>query len=243
VGEHEKGGDKSGREVELKLRVDDLAALMKIAVAANGKIHPTITQTNAFFDTPDRALGARGLVIRLREERTKTSAKWFVTAKGPGQRSGNLTDVLEEEVEIDEARARQMRSGALDPITALEREGGPASRQSIVSFLRNTLAGRAAVLIGTFINERTCVDAELSAAAAPEQKFHATLELDRTRFPPRDGVEQVHHEVEMEIPTGVDHAMASRALDELFARAGVAGRGAPGKARRFFAALRGERLE
>ena len=240
MSEHEKGGDKSGREVELKLRVDDLAALMKVAIAAGGKVHPTITQLNAFYDTPDRALGARGLVVRVREERTKTSAKWFVTAKGPGQRSGNLTDVLEEEVEIDDARARQMKSGTLDPITALEREGGPASRQNIVSFLRNTLAGRSCVLIGQFMNERTCVDVELGPADA---RFHATLELDRTRFPPRDGVEQVHHEVEMEIPSGVDTATASRALDELFARAGVAGRGAPGKARRFFAALRGERLE
>lgn len=239
MGDAEKGGDKSGREVELKLRVDDLAALIKVAIAAQGKVHPTITQTNAFFDTPDRALGARGLVVRLREERTKTSAHWYVTAKGPGQRSGHLTDVLEEEVEIDEARAKQMKAGTLDPITALA-NGGPASRQSIVSFLRNTLASRSVVLIGQFINERTCVDVELGP---PDARFKATLELDRTRFPPRDGVEQVHHEVEMEIPAGVDTAMASRALDELFARAGVAGRGAPGKARRFFAALRGERLE
>lgn len=240
MSEHEKGGDKSGREVELKLRVDDLAALIKVAIAAGGKVSPTITQTNAFYDTPDRALGTRGLVVRVREERTKTTTKWFVTAKGPGQRSGHLTDVLEEEVEIDDARARQMKSGALDPITALEREGGPASRQNIVLFLRNTLAGRSCVLIGQFMNERTCVDVELGP---PDARFHATLELDRTRFPPRDGVEQVHHEVEMEIPSGVDTAIASRALDELFARAGVVGRGAPGKARRFFAALRGERLE
>lgn len=231
-------GAKSGREVELKLRVDDLAALIKVAMASGGKVHPTITQTNGFFDTPDRILGARGLVIRLREERTKTSAKWFVTAKGPGQRSGNLTDVLEEEVEIDEARAKLIRAGTLDPIQCLE--GGPPSRQNIVSFLKNTLAGRHAVLIGQFINERTCVDVEMG----PEgHRFRATLELDRTRFPPRDGVEQVHHEVEMEIPKGVDTALASKALDELFARAGVVGRGAPGKARRFFAALRGERLE
>ena len=239
----ESGGDKSGREVELKLRVEDLAALMKIAIAASqvsGAVpRPTITQTNAFFDTPDRALGARGLVVRLREERTRTTAKWFVTAKGPGQRSGTLTDVLEEEVEIDEARAKAIRAGS-DPVAALD--GGPASRQSIVSFIRNTLQGRPIVLVGQFQNERTPIEVTLPLDGGAV--FHAVLELDRTRFPPSaSGAEQVHHEVEMEVPEGVDPEAASRALVDLFRRAGVVGRGAPGKARRFFAAVRGERLE
>lgn len=234
------GGDKTGREVELKLRVDDLAALIKVAIAAKGRVHNTVVQTNAFFDTPDRALGARGLVVRLREERETAThrTRHFVTAKGPGNRNGHLTDVLEEEVEIDDARAKAIRAGA-DPIAPLE--GGPPSRQSIVGFLRSTLAGRPAVLVGQFQNERTRVDVELWADT---RKFHAVLELDRTRFPPtKDGVEQVHHEVEMEVPDGVDPQLAARALDELFRQAGVVGRTAPGKARRFFAALRGERLE
>lgn len=238
-----EGGDKSGREVELKLRVDDLAALMRVAIAAfqqsGGLPHPTITQTNAFFDTPDRALGARGLVVRLREERTRTSARWFVTAKGPGQRSGTLTDVLEEEVQIDEARAKAIRAGS-DPVAALD--GGPASRQNIVGFIRHTLQGRPIVLVGQFLNERTPVDVTLPLEGSAV--FHAVLELDRTRFPPTaSGAEQVHHEVEMEIPEGVDADAAARALDDLFRRAGVVGRRAPGKARRFFAAVRGERLE
>ena len=237
-----ESGDKSGREVELKLRVEDLAALMKIAIAAaqmSGAVpHPTITQTNAFFDTPDRALGARGLVVRVREERTRTSAKWFVTAKGPGQRSGTLTDVLEEEVEIDEAKAKAIRAGA-DPVLALD--GGPASRQSIVSFIRNTLQGRPIVLVGQFQNERTPIDVTMPLEGGAS--FHAVLELDRTRFPPSAAGEQVHHEVEMEIPPGVAPEAAARSLEALFRRAGVVGRSAPGKARRFFAAVRGERLE
>lgn len=239
----EHGGDKSGREVELKLRVEDLAALMRVAIAAcqlsGGVPQRTIAQTNAFYDTLDRALGVRGLVVRLREERTRTTAQWFVTAKGPGQRSGTLTDVLEEEVEIDEARAKAIRAGA-DPVAALE--GGPASRQSIVALIRNTLQGRGVVLIGRFTNERTPVDVTMPLADG--STFHALLELDRTRFPPAaSGAEQVHHEVEMEIPEGIDPEAAARALDELFARAGVVGRAAPGKARRFFAAVRGERLD
>lgn len=237
------GGDKSGREVELKLRVEDLAALMKIAIAASlecgGVPQPTITQTNAFFDTPDRALGVRGLVVRLREERTRTTAKWFVTAKGPGQRSGTLTDVREEEVEIDEKQAKAIRAGA-DAVAPLE--GGPASRKSIVSFIRNTLQGRPIVLVGQFQNERTPI--EVTMALPGGAMFHAVLELDRTRFPPAaSGAEQVHHEVEMEVPEGVDPEAASRSLEEMFRRAGVVGRSAPGKARRFFAAVRGERLE
>jgi hypothetical protein len=233
------GGDKSGREIELKLRVDDLAALMKIAIATGSQPQPTITQTNAFFDTRDRALGVRGLVVRLREERTRTSRIWLVTAKGSGHRSGTLTDVLEEEVEIDEARAKAIRAGA-DPVAALD--GGPPSRQSIVSLIRSTLQGRRIILVGQFQNERTRVDVDLPLEGG--SSFRAVLELDRTRFPPTpSGAEQVHHEVEMEIPAGIDPEAASRALEDLFARAGVVGRAAPGKARRFFAAVRGERLE
>jgi uncharacterized protein YjbK len=226
--------DKSGREVELKLRVDDLAALIKIAIASGGTPQPTARQTNAFFDTPDRALGMRGLVVRLREETTSGRTVWFVTAKGPGHRSGSLTDVVEEEIEIDPAKAKAMLAGALDPITVLE--GGTAARQTLVQALRNALAGRPAVLLGRFQNERTRVPAELEADGV---RFQAVLELDRTSFPN----EQVHHEVEMEVPGHVKPETASRAFEALFARAGVVGRLSPGKARRFFAALRGERFE
>jgi hypothetical protein len=48
--------------------------------------------------------------------------------------------------------------------------------------------------------------------------------------------------VEFEVPAGVDVAIAKAAFEALFRRANVDGVAAPGKAKRFFAALRGERL-
>lgn len=233
-GKEQGNGDNGGREVELKLRVDDLADLVKVAIASGGTPEPTAHQTNGFFDTPDRALGSRGLVVRLREERTPKKTVWFVTAKGPGQRSGSLTDVIEEEIEVEPAAARAMIDGAADPIDALD--NGSAARQALVGALRAALHGRPVTLLGRFHNERTRIPAELAADGVT---FQAVLELDRTSFPG----DQVHHEVEMEVPPHVSPQLASKAFHELFHRAGVVGRVSPGKARRFFAALRGERLE
>lgn len=230
----DKNDARAGREVELKLRVTDTADLIRIAIASGGRPEPTANQTNAFFDTTDRALGTKGLVVRVREERVGAKTSWFVTAKGPGQRNGSLTDVVEEEVEVDAARARAYLDGRADPITALE--GGPPSRDTLVANLRTALGGRSAGLLGKFQNERTRVPVELEADGV---RFRAVLELDRTMFPG----DQVHHEVEMEVPGHVKPDLASRAFHELFRRAGVVGRVSAGKARRFFAALRGERLD
>ncbi len=239
----------SGRETELKLRVDDLAGLMKIAAASGGTPEPTILQRNAFYDTPDRALGAQGLIVRVRRE-TPASARnarggggdvpgrTFVTAKGPGTRQGSLTSVREEEVEIGDDDDAAVRAGA-DPIALLEDErGGPLSstRRALVGALRKALGGRPVQLLGAFENERTRIPVELSHG---NTTFRAVLELDRTRFPG----DQVHHEVEMEVPDDVVPADAAAAFADLYARAGVVGRVSPGKARRFFAALRGDRLE
>lgn len=226
--------ERAGREVELKLRVKDSAALIKIAIASGGIPEDTAQQTNAFFDTPDRALGARGYVVRLREERTATATRWFVTAKGAGQRTGNLTDVLEEEVAIDAAAAAAIRAKG-DALTHLE--VGTDARRSLAGVIRGILHGRPLEPVGQFDNERVRVPVELPLDGA--RSFRAVLELDRTSFP--GGL--VHHEVEMEVPDDVDPAEAGRALQALFDRAGVVGRSSPGKARRFFAALRGERLE
>lgn len=223
-----------GREVELKLRVDDLASLMRIAAASGGTPQPTVIQTNAFFDTPDRAMGMRGLVVRVRGERGPSGTLWFVTAKGPGSRNGSITDVAEEEVRVDASRAKEMLAGRLDPISALE--GGDAARQAVVNALRHALDGRPAIFLGKFQNERTRIPVELATEGA---RFQAVLELDRTSFPN----DQVHHEVEMEVPPQVSPQLALQAFQELFARAGVRGRVSPGKARRFFAALRGERVD
>lgn len=219
-----------GREIELKLRVDDLAGLVRIAQVAGGVPERTAHQTNSFFDTEDRALGVTGLILRLREERVENTTRFFLTGKGPGARDGSLTNVVEEEIEIDAPTAQSLREGA-DPTVPLDVD--PPSRRNVVAAMRRALAGRPPRIIGTFMNERIRLPTTLQVAGAD---VPVVLELDRVAFP--GGI--VHHEVEMEVPAGVDPHAAADAFHALFAKAGVAGRVSPGKARRLFAALRRE---
>src|SRR5690606_13275820 len=100
---------------------------------------------------------------------------------------------------------------------------------------RNALGGRTMHIIGTFVNERIRLPTTLEVAGTPVE---VVLELDRVSFP--GGV--VHHEVEMEVPGGVNPEAAATAFHALFDKAGVSGRVSPGKARRLFAALRREPL-
>ena len=52
----------SGTEVELKLRVRDLAALIRICVAARAAPVFTAVQKNQYLDTVDAKGGQRGFV-------------------------------------------------------------------------------------------------------------------------------------------------------------------------------------
>ena len=153
----------TGTEVELKLRVDDLAALMRIVVACEARPAFTAVQRNRYFDTSKRGLDKSKFVLRLREESSPGNTTVFVTAKGASKKSadGTLSHVPEEEIVI----------------SGTERD---------------------AVL------ERPALAFELLADDA-------------------------------------DATDARRAL-VLFKRANVVGRSAPGKAKRFFSALRGEKL-
>jgi uncharacterized protein YjbK len=164
-----------------------------------------------------------------------TSARPFLTAKGPAVRShdGALSTVAEEEIQLADGDVVALRS---EPSRALQLLADAAdatpARRALVDAMRAAIASKPLVIVGGFINERTRLD-----VAFPEG-FTGVLELDRTRFPG----DQVHHEVEFEIPHDVDHDLATSAFRALFARAGVEGRTAPGKAKRFFAALRGESI-
>ena len=225
----------SGTEVEFKLRVDDLAQLMRIAIASGGTPEPTLVQTNQFFDTADRALDAARCVVRLRQESTSSHTHFFVTVKGPSLKAGAKTTVAEEEVEIDEVTARAIRAGA-DPLAPLHGSAS-ATRLSLLAHVVTAAGNQPLVLVGQFENERTRIAARLPHESG--RVFDVELELDRTRFPG----DQVHHEVELEVRGDVDADAVGHAFHALFARAGVAGRAAPGKARRFFQALAGQRLD
>jgi uncharacterized protein YjbK len=220
-------------EIELKLAVDDAAALERIARAAGGAADAvTVAQTNHFFDTADRALDRGRFVLRLRAE----DADWYLTAKGSTVTSagGALKRSLEEELQIDDATARALLAGTASPLDRLD-DRSSSTRDALVAALRDAVGAAPLTTIGSFTNRRTKLPTTLSVHGAP---LPVVLELDTTTFP--GGV--VHHEVEVELTEGTDAAAAERALRDLLARAGVVGRPAPGKSKRFFAALRGERI-
>lgn len=225
----------TGTEVELKLRVADLAALMRICVASGGLPAFTAVQKNQFLDTADRALDRGRFVLRLREEHGNGTTTTYLTAKGPSVKSqgGALSTVAEEEIELPASDVLALRATPSLALHTLENAADTTpARRALVDAMRTAIEGRALAFVGAFVTERTRLDVHF-----PEG-FDGVLELDRVLFPG----DQIHHEVEFEIPHDVDHALAADAFRALFARAGVEGRSAPGKAKRFFAALRGESL-
>ncbi len=228
----------TGTEVELKLRVDDLSALMRIGIASGGTPAPTAYQDNNYLDTPARDLLRIGVTLRLRCERTSDAAHYTLTAKSPVASTAAATDgltvVQEEEVDVDADVAAELLAGQGDALACLA--GGSASRAALVARLRALLAGQRLIVIGRLRNERIRVPVQLRAPSGVT--FACVLELDRSMFPG----DQTHHEVELEVPDGVSTADAAAALHALFARAGVKGRTSRGKASRFFAALGGETL-
>jgi len=225
----------TGTEVELKLRVADLAALMRVCAAANGRPAFTAIQRNQFLDTPKAALDAGRFVLRIREETSPTATTVFLTAKGPAIKSADqtLSHVPEEEIVVDSDGVAALHANPASALSLLESHPScTPARRALVAAMRSAIGTETLAMAGEFVTERTRVD-----VAFPEG-FDGVLELDRVRFPG----DQVHHEVEFEVPAGVDVAKAKAAFEALFRRAGVDGAAAPGKAKRFFAAMRGERL-
>jgi uncharacterized protein YjbK len=225
----------TGTEVELKLRVEDLAALMRVCTAAQGMPAFTAIQRNQYLDTAGGALDKGRYVLRLREERDATTTTTYLTAKGPAQRSpdGALSTVPEEEIVVDGADVDAIRKAPQNAFAILEgHSSSTPARRDLVAAMRAAVGADDVIFAGEFVNERTRV-----AVTFPEG-FSGVLELDRVVFPGN----QIHHEVEFEVPEGVNAELAHQAFLALFARAAVTGKSAPGKAKRFFAALRGEVL-
>jgi uncharacterized protein YjbK len=225
----------TGTEIELKLRVEDIAALMRIVIASGAVPAFTAIQRNRYLDTAKRGLDRGRFVLRLREEVAPTTTTMFVTAKGASKKSqdGTLTHVPEEEIIISATEAAAVLAKPSLAIDLLDADAdASAVRKAMMATMREAVAGEPVQVVGEFVNERTRIDVDF-----PEG-FRGVLELDRVMFPGG----QVHHEVEFEVPHGLDPLVAKRAFEALFARAGVTGKSAPGKAKRFFAAMRGERL-
>lgn len=219
-------GAGGGREIELKRRVADEAALERVAAAATrrgARVEPPVEQTNHFFDTAARTLRAAGLAIRLREE----AGRWILTSKAGGRVDGAVHSRPELEREIDPSAARRILDGLADAIDVLA--GAAGEGEPLVDELRAARGAAPLEPSGSFTNVRTRVG-PLPLGGTP-----LFLELDRSVFPGdvRD------HEIELEVPAGLE-ADAGRLLADLIAEAGVETFDAPSKAARMTRAL--ERL-
>ncbi|MCP4502882.1 MAG: CYTH domain-containing protein [Deltaproteobacteria bacterium] len=229
-------------EIEFKFRVTNEAELATLEEAAGGERLHQVAQHNTFLDTPTSSLDKAKLVLRLRSEgEVGIKPTYTLTAKGPGKKSagGTLSKKAEEEIEIDEPVAKALLDGTSEK-TALEILGEPpcsASRTSLLEDLKNARGDAAIKPIGAFANLRTRVKCALPTGEN-DDVITLLLEFDRTTFPG----EQHHFEVEVEVDEK-DTAPAGLAMRLLLKNAEIDGRAAPGKAKRFFRALRGESID
>lgn len=91
-------------EVEIKLRLPDRAAYESVLSALSASRRATHRQENYFFDSPDGALRARRIVLRVRiYDETK---KGLITIKGKQDLVGGVGRASEREVEVDARSAR-----------------------------------------------------------------------------------------------------------------------------------------
>ena len=84
----------SQQETEVKLRVDDLAALIRKLKRVGARCHGRILEKNTLFDTPDSDFRHRGRLLRLRIETPARSpliaagrAQAWLTSKQPAPAS------------------------------------------------------------------------------------------------------------------------------------------------------------
>jgi adenylate cyclase class 2 len=120
----------SNQEIEIKLRVDDVAALRtRLKRLGARKSRPRTYESNTIYDTPEKDLTAHGQLIRIRVESPNShvarkdlvsNSKFTLTYKGPHRslRGAQNTPAslgkpvrykIREEIEVGIADAEQMR--------------------------------------------------------------------------------------------------------------------------------------
>ena len=215
-----------GQEVELKLRVPSAEALQAIAKAAGGESLGTALQRNVFFDTPDFALHHARFGLRLRDE----DGHFTVTAKSPETLSedGTVASRGEAETRISSEVAARVAAGDVCPLDLLG-AAGPGCAE-LVALIRERTGARPVQPVGGFDNVR---QRQRVAIETPSGPVEITLECDATTFP--NG--EVHHELEIEIPSGLDAELVQRSLRSWLQTAEVEAKPSSSKAARFFAAL------
>lgn len=137
--------DAASKEVEIKLRLTSVAeGRRRLRQAGFRTAKMRVLEQNVIFDTPGRALGRRGLLLRLRT----AGARSVVTFKGPSEPGKHK---IRKEIEFD------LRGGAEACAQVLEGLGyHPSFRYEKyrTEFVPATGAGRAMLdetPIGTFL--------------------------------------------------------------------------------------------
>jgi len=223
-------------ERELKFKIPDAESFQRLLQTAAGEKEPPSTvQRNHIFDTPERDLFRSGYRLRLREE----DGRWLLTAKGPKIRDDSSSESKIEhahpEVEslLSAEAARTLVEGIGSPLEALAKAAGldGADRAWAVALAKRFEQAPIGHL-GMFQNERFRVPWQILNPSTGES-IHCTLELDRTRFPGG----RLDHELEVEVPAGVEAGILEHEIRRWLEDAGVMPEPSSGKAKRFFKAL------
>ena len=91
------------REIEIKLRVEDLRAVRRGLLAVGfERLTPRLFERNVLFDTPRATLRREGQLLRLR---TKGSRWWLTFKARPEQASRHK---VREEIEIETSRGPEL---------------------------------------------------------------------------------------------------------------------------------------
>jgi uncharacterized protein YjbK len=215
------------REIELKYRLPDKAAFERLKSAMEKPIS-TVTQVNSFFDTPDLALRAKYLAIRVR----KAGLKTLLTIKAKPAKNSEPKDVSIRYEYEREVSAKQAKI----PLTSLRRFRKDTSREQsktrefLLTQINNILDGRSVSKVGSFSNRRTSIPLQVG-------KYSLTAELDETDF----GTGEIDYEIELELPENlIDEGR--KTLEKLFKIGEIEATPAKGKAERFFKLLTAARL-
>ena len=110
------------RETEIKLRIEDRKALMRVLKRLGAKAkdarRPRVLETNLIFDTPDGGLAKHGQLLRIRTEmaangkrvaKDRSGVRTVLTFKSPpeelaigdGRQSGDRRHKVREEIETE----------------------------------------------------------------------------------------------------------------------------------------------